>query len=218
MLKFGARPMVACAVASVLVMQVGAVTFAPAGTVTAVRVWAYGTPPETSSRRDLFLEDPVFVRERLETVPDGALHVRLLDDTVLRLGSGTVLVLDEYVYAPDSGTLSLLANVAKGVCRFVISTVSIQRVVVSTPTAAVTTRGTEFSVWVADDGSTTVWVQDGAVEVAPRDGSPPAIVEEGDIVLVRVGGGGVVLDAPRPSSDPGLAPTPRVLMPRGKNK
>ncbi|MGH9204736.1 MAG: hypothetical protein ACRD2A_26205, partial [Vicinamibacterales bacterium] len=77
-----------------------------AGDVAAVRVWAYGTPFDGSGKRDLLLSDPVYVRERLETVPDGALHVRLSDDTMLRLGSASIVVLDEFIYRPDAGVVS----------------------------------------------------------------------------------------------------------------
>lgn len=186
-----------------------------AGDVAAVRVWAYGTPPDETIRRDLFLKDQVFARELLETVPQGALHVRLRDDTMLRLGSATSIVLDEFVYAPEAGTATLLASVAKGVCRFISGKAATRRLEVRTPTATMAARGTVFSVWVAADGATTVWVQSGSVEVRPLDGSAPALVNGGEIVLAPIGGG-VRLDAPRPAPDPGIADTPRVLIPRRK--
>src|SRR5215467_8264725 len=153
-----------------------------AGAVVALRVWAYGTPPDTP-RRDLFLRDDVYARELLETVPQGALHVRLLDDSVLRLGSATSVVVDEFVYTPDADTSTLLASITKGVCRFVSGKAAKHRVEVSTPAATIAARGTEFSVWIKPDGSTTVWVQSGEVEVTPRDGSAPVLVNGGEIVL-----------------------------------
>src|SRR5215471_21143191 len=141
-----------------------------AGDVIAVRMWAYGTPP-AQARRDLFLKDDVYVRERLETVTDGALHVHLMDDTVLRLGSATSVVLDQFVYQPDADATTLLANLSKGVCRFLTGKTTKKDVKVVTPAATIAARGTVFSVWVKDDGSTTVWVQEGQVDVTPRDGS-----------------------------------------------
>lgn len=186
-----------------------------AGAVVALRVWAYGTPPD-SARRDLFMKDDVYARELLETAPQGALHVRLLDDSMLRLGSGTSVVLDEFVYTPDASTSTLLASISKGVCRFISGRATTHRLEVSTPAATIAARGTEFSLWIKPDGSTTVWVQRGQVEVAPRDGSPHVLVNAGEIVLAPFAGGGVQLNAPRPSPDPGIADTPRVLFPRRK--
>ena len=186
-----------------------------AGAVVALRVWAYGTPPE-AARRDLFLKDQVFARELLETAPQGALHVRMVDGSMLRLGSATTVVVDEFVYAPDGSTSTLLASIAKGVCRFISGRASKHRLEVSTPAATIAARGTEFSIWLKPDGSTTIWVQSGQVEVTPRDGSTPALVNAGEIVLAPIGGGGVQLNAPRPSPDPGIADTTRVLIPRRK--
>jgi hypothetical protein len=186
-----------------------------AGDVVALRVWAYGTPPDTA-RRVLYLKDDVYARELLETVRDGALHVRLLDNSMLRLGSASSVVLDEFVYAPDANTSTLLASITKGVCRFISGTAAKHRLEVNTPAATIAARGTEFSVWIMPDGSTTVWVQRGEVEVTPRDGSAPALVNAGEIVLAPLAGGGIRLDAPRPSPDPGIADTPRVLIPRRK--
>lgn len=187
-----------------------------AGAVVALRVWAYGTPPDTM-RRDLFLKDEVFARELLETVPQGALHVRLRDDSMLRLGSATSVVVDEFVYAPDADASTLLASITKGVCRFISGRATKHRLEVTTPAATIAARGTEFSVWLKSDGSTTVWVQSGQVEVTPRDGSAPALVNRGEIVLAPIAGGGVQLNAPRPAPDPGIADTTRVLIPRRKS-
>jgi len=188
-----------------------------AGAVAAVRVWAYGTPPEQPARRDLFLRDEIHVRELLETVDDGALHVRLMDDTMLRLGSASRVVVDEFVYDPDADAASLLARITQGVCRFVSGKAATRRIEVIAPAATIAARGTVFSVWIAADGSTTVWVSSGQVEVTPLDGSAPALVDAGEIVLAPIAGGGIRLDAPRPAPDPGIADTPRVLIPRRKS-
>ena len=187
-----------------------------AGSVAAVRIWAYGTPPEQAQRRDLFLRDEVQVRELLETVTDGALHVRLVDDTMLRLGSASRVVVDAFVYDPDADTSTLLARVTMGVCRFVSGKAAARRLEVMTPAATIAARGTVFSVWIAADGSTTIWVSEGQVEVTPLDGAAPALVDAGEIVLAPIAGGGIRLDAPRPAPDPGVADTPRVLIPRRK--
>jgi hypothetical protein len=187
-----------------------------AGAVAAVRVWAYGTPPDNAARRDLFLSDAVHVRELLETVDQGALHVRLLDDTMLRLGSASRVLVDEFVYAPEADAATLLARITKGVCRFVSGKAATRTLEVVAPAATIAARGTEFSVWIAADGSTTVWVQSGEVEVTPRDGAAAALVGAGEIVLAPIGGGGIRLNALRPAPDPGIVDTPRVRIPRRK--
>ena len=186
-----------------------------AGAVVALRIWAYGTPPD-AARRDLFLKDEVYARELLETAPQGALHVRMLDNSMLRLGSASSVVVDEFVYDANANTSTFLASITKGVCRFISGKAAKHRLEVTTPAATIAARGTEFSVWLKPDGSTTIWVQSGQVEVTPRDGSAPALVNGGEIVLAPIAGGGIRLDAPRPSPDPGIADTTRVLIPRRK--
>lgn len=187
-----------------------------AGAVVALRVWAYGTPPDTA-RRVLYLKDDVYARELLETVRDGALHVRMLDNSMLRLGSASSVVVDEFVYSPETNTSTLLASITNGVCRFISGKAAKHRLEVTTPAATIAARGTEFSIWLKPDGSTTIWVQSGQVEVTPRDGSAAALVSAGEIVLAPIAGGGVQLNAPRPSPDPGIADTTRVLIPRRKS-
>lgn len=186
------------------------------GDVTAVRVWAYGTPP-AGARRDLFVGTDVIYRERLETVYDGALHVQLRDGTHLRLGSASTVLLDEFVYDPAAGAGTLLATVAKGVCRFITGQAERGRFVVTTPVASIVPRGTEFSVWVEADGSTRVWVQSGTVEVTPLQGAP-ALVREREIVRVRTVASPVERNAPRPAADPGMQSTAKVFFGRGKRK
>ena len=188
-----------------------------AGTVVALRMWAYGTPPETKAKRDLFLMSEVESHELLETVAQGALHVRLLDDTMLRLGSATSVVVDEFIYDPEADATTFVASISKGVCRFLSGKTKERRFEVTTPAATIVARGTVFSVWLKPDGTTTVWVQEGEVEVTPRDGAAAALVGEGEIVLAPIAGGGVQLDAPRPSPDPGIADTARVRIFRKKS-
>jgi hypothetical protein len=188
-----------------------------AGDVMVVKVWAFGTAPDSSETRDLHRADPVYVRDSLETVQDGALHVRLADDTELRLGSSTRIVLDEFVYQPDANATTVLTNISKGVARFITGKVARKNFVVTSPAAAITARGTVFSVWVRPDGTTTVWVQEGQVEVRPLNGRPAALVNAGGIVAAGLEGD-IDLDAPRPAPEPGIAPTPNVQQQRGKNK
>jgi ferric-dicitrate binding protein FerR (iron transport regulator) len=188
-----------------------------AGDVMVVKVWAFGTAPDARATRDLHRADPVYVRDRLETVRDGALHVRLEDDTELRLGSLTSVVLDEFVYQPDANAATVLTNISKGVARFITGKVARKNFVVTSPAATITARGTIFSVWVQPNGTTTVWVQEGQVEVTPRNGRPSAVVDAGGIVAAPLEGD-IDLDAPRPAPEPGIAPTPNVQQQRGKNK
>ena len=188
----------------------GAVAKTPvAGDVVALKIWAYGTAPDASARRDLFMSDPVYVRDRLETVTNGALHVQLLDDTVLRLGSATQLVVDDFVYEDSTGSLQFLASISKGVCRFVTGNALKKDFRVETPTASIVARGTVFSVWVDSAGETVVWVQEGNVDVTSAVDGANAGVGATEIVKAPTAGG-IELNAPRPADDPGIGDTTKM--------
>jgi len=179
---------------------------AVAGDVVALRSWAYGTAPDGAARRDLFIADPVYVRDTLETVTDGALHVELMDDTILRLGSATQIVVDEFVYQDSTGSLQFLASLSKGVCRFVTGKAKSKKFRVQTPTASIVARGTIFSVWVDGGGETIVWVQEGEVDVTSAIDGGAARVGATEIVKAPAGGG-IELDATRPPGDSGIGDT-----------
>ncbi len=179
-----------------------------AGDVVALRVWAYGTAPE-ASRRDLFMADPVFVRDRLETVAEGALHVQLADESVLRLGAATQIVVDEFVYQDSTGSLNFLASLSKGVCRFVTGKAKSKKFRVQTPTASIVARGTIFSVWVDGSGETIVWVQEGEVDVTSAVDGVAVAVGATEIVKAPATGG-IELNAPRPANDPGIGDSSKI--------
>jgi len=189
--------------------KLAAAQTAIAGDVVALRVWAYGTAPDGAARRDLFMADPVYVRDTLETVTDGALHVELADQSVLRLGSATQMVVDEFVYEDSAGSLEFLASISKGVCRFVTGRAKSKKFRVQTPTASIVARGTTFSVWVDGNGETVVWVQEGEVDVTSAVDGGAARVGATEIVKASATGG-IELDATRPPNDPGIGDSSKI--------
>ena len=55
------------------------------GNVRLVKLWAPGTPPR-GTRGPLYRADDIVADELVETIEVGALHIRFIDDTKLRLG------------------------------------------------------------------------------------------------------------------------------------
>jgi hypothetical protein len=173
------------------------------GRIDMVEIWAEGTPPG-SARRPVYAQDGVVSHERLETGKSAAVHITLQDRTELRIGAGSSIVLDEFVFDPNAGTGRLVATVTRGIGRFVTGRIKGDDFQVRTPTATMGIRGTDFSVWVGPNGETTIWVNEGRVEVRPNDGAAAALVETGETVATPGGGGGVLRNAVRPPPDPGL--------------
>lgn len=160
-----------------LVFGFGLVATAPVvaqqliGTAVLVARWAYGTPPG-QERQDLLKEDNVVSREMVETVPLGALHIRFLDNTDVRLGSASSVVLDRFVYDPGSNTGQFAASLGKGVFRFITGTMDLGDgdFQVVTPHAVIGVRGTDFIVLVTAI-LTRILVLEGEVTVS----QPPSV-------------------------------------------
>ncbi len=55
------------------------------GNVRLVKPWGSGTPPR-GTRGPLYRADDIVADELVETIEVGALHIRFIDDTMLRLG------------------------------------------------------------------------------------------------------------------------------------
>ncbi len=97
----------------------------------------------------IFLE----IREydTLCTGPDGSIGVVFSDDTLLSLGPESVLVIDEFVFAPHRGKFSIVLRMLKGTAAYLsglIPKLSPGSAHFKTPSASIGIRGTKFVVKV----------------------------------------------------------------------
>ena len=174
------------------------------GRIELISVWGYGKPPETNDWRDAHVRDPVYFNQGLRTPEDGALHTRFQDDTVMRLGSNAEVIVDDYVYDYKTLDGKFVAEMTKGAFRFVTGRMRKAGVQLGTPTAIIGVRGTDFIVVVGGNGSTTVSVLEGEVEITPRAGGGTEVVSVGQVASVGVGATDVSFGGSPPSADPGL--------------
>jgi len=108
------------------------------GTVTIVR-------HEGSLSAKIGLE--IYPNDTLRTGPDGSIGVVFNDDTLLSLGPESVLVIDEYVFAPGEGKFSIVIRMLKGTVAYLsglISKLAPESARIKTPTASIGIRGTKF--------------------------------------------------------------------------
>ena len=173
------------------------------GNVRLVKAWAYGTPPQTE-RAPLFFADDVVSDERVETVEDGALHIRFLDNTMLRLGSSSRVTLDSFVFDPSTNAGELAVDLGEGVFRFITGKLNNEGFEIRTPVAVIGVRGTDFIVSVAASGLTIVAVLAGTVTVTARGAVvDSATASAGQSVTVSVAGQ-ISTGAAGPIPDAGL--------------
>jgi hypothetical protein len=148
-------------------------------------------------RRQLAIDVPVFVLDRVETAPRAALRIQFRDGTHLSLGGAAVAAIAEYVEGEEP---SFLAEVVRGTFRMVTGLVSKKgRATVKTRSAGIGVRGTNFGGEV--DGERVV-----VMLLEPERGQPPGAIEVsnafGTVRIDRPGFGTEVADAASPPSPP----------------
>ncbi len=92
----------------------------------------------------------------VKTGPVGSLGVTLRDNTVMSFGPNSEFVVDEYLYAPNKGSLKLSATLVRGTMQYVsgiIAKLKPDAVAIKFPGGVVGVRGTEFLLLVEDDKS-----------------------------------------------------------------
>lgn len=118
---------------------------------------------------------------------EGRMEVRFVDDSKLRMTEHSRIVLDKVVIDDDPSKSSLAMTFAQGTARFItgeLGTIKKDNIRMRTPSAAITIRGTDFSVTVDEIGRTLV------VLLPDENGLP-----SGEIV-VATSVGEVVLNKP----------------------
>jgi len=89
----------------------------------------------------------IYQNDTLRTGPDGSIGVVFNDDTLLSLGPESVLVIDEFVFAPGQGKFSIVIRMLKGTAAYLsglISKLAPGSAHFKTPTASIGIRGTKF--------------------------------------------------------------------------
>jgi len=145
---------------------------------------AVGTRVAATSE-PLYFGHEVFAQETVTTPAKGATVMRFHDQTQLQIGANSTVVLDRFVYDVNGDSADASIKFTKGVFRYIAGQAkSEDNIKLSTPTTTLTIRGTRFLVSVADDGSTTVAVIDGAVDVQPCGPAKPTHATEGQAYYV----------------------------------
>ncbi len=122
------------------------------GTTTAVNPSATGFPP-ISPQRELAIGTDVVSDERVVTTTQGQAHMLFLDGSALTIGVNSEVVLDTFVYDPDTKTGELVFSATKGLFRMVGGRISKKtQIVFKTPTATIGIRGGVVIIKLLENG------------------------------------------------------------------
>lgn len=124
------------------------------GAVAALNSNVDGTPPAAETRL-LSIGEGVVQNELIESSPIGSGQFLFLDQTTLTIAKDSSLILDKYVYNPDTQVGEFSMRMSKGVLRFIGGRITKNTdAVVVTPTATIGIRGGMAIITVDPDGTT----------------------------------------------------------------
>ena len=99
-------------------------------------------PAASSGGKMLTLGSEIIHKQRINTDAGGSLQLLFIDRTTLNIGPNSNLVIDEYVFDPNTNTGKMALSLGKGVMRFVGGQVSHNgNASVKTPSATIGIRG-----------------------------------------------------------------------------
>ena len=122
------------------------------GTTSSVQGTAYVLTE--GARRKAQVRDSIQLNDEVQTKDDSALQVLLLDQTIFTVGQNCSIIIDEFVYNPNTSVGELSAQVFTGAFRFMsgqIGKTSPINASINTPSASIGIRGTFFEGVVGED-------------------------------------------------------------------
>jgi hypothetical protein len=111
------------------------------GKVGAVNQEATGTPPGGATRK-LTVGAGIVVKERVRTSASGSTQIQFPDQSAINLGANCDLVIDQFVYDPQSKSGTMVATVTRGAMRYIGGQISHNSgATIRTPSATLGIRG-----------------------------------------------------------------------------
>ena len=107
---------------------------------------------EVEKQLDVFSYDTVKTGQ-------GQVGIKFIDDTRVDVTAHSKLIIDEFVYDPNTNTGKLSLKATLGTVRYAsgqIAKNSAQNVNIKTPTATIAVRGTDFAITVNEIGGSTI--------------------------------------------------------------
>jgi hypothetical protein len=121
--------------------------------------------------------DLVYQGDAVATGADGKVGINFTDGTSFNLSSNARMVLNEFVYDPNSTSNSSLMNLTKGTFTFVAGKVAkTGDMKIDTPVATMGIRGTTPRIEISDDGTVrfSTLIEEGKSKVTRKPGAPAA--------------------------------------------
>lgn len=113
--------------------------------------------------QSLFEGEIVYRQANITTDRFGSVSFEFDDGSTMTVGPDSDLIIDNYVYDPDSGDGQAAIRLGKGILRMVSGRIPSDRVQIRTPVATVGIRGTEFALDADPEDLLRIWIIQGTV-------------------------------------------------------
>ena len=175
------------------------------GAAAAVRGAVKAQAPGQAVGRVIGSGKAMYLNDHVTTDAAGHLQVMLLDETVFTLGPNSDMVLDEFVYDPNTSAGKVTASIAKGTFRFVSGKIAhnaaTDNMKIKLPVGTMGIRGTIGAGDVDGTHTTIILAGPGTHNNAGENPGSIALTNGGStVILNRPGFGSTML--------PGQPPTP----------
>lgn len=137
-----------------------------------------------SLQRVLAPGDAVHSNEVITTAENADGKFQLLDETTIAVGPNASVTLDKFVINPGSNGADVAITALKGSFRFLSGTTPDTGYRITTPTSTVGIRGTEFEVFVDDNGETAIALISGEVEMCSLQRACERLAEPGHYLRI----------------------------------
>ncbi len=135
-------------------------------------------------RRVLVAGDSVHSNELITTAENADGKFQLLDDTTIAVGPNARITLDRFAFSPGQDRADVAITALKGSFRFLSGTTPDTGYRITTPTSTVGIRGTEFEVFVDDNGETAIALISGEVEMCSQQRNCERLAQPGQYLRV----------------------------------
>ena len=185
-----------------------------AGVSAAVKGQVALNRPQAAVGHQVIGGEPIFLLDAIQSGPRSGMQIMLLDETVFTIGPESEMVVDEFVYDPQTNTGKVSAKITKGVFRFVTGRVARENPAdmnVKLPSGTLGVRGTIVAGRVDGQRSLLVLLGEGPEN---DTGAAPSAMEGCSAHVckqVRRPGYGLTIEGPGfPPSEPFLVPLPEI--------
>lgn len=104
------------------------------------------------------VDEDIFFKDSIETV-QGRMKIEFVDDTKLSLTEHTEIIIDEYYFDTDPSKSKMTMRFMSGTARFTTGKLGLvpkENIIITTPTATIGVRGTDFTTSVDELGRSLV--------------------------------------------------------------